>query len=38
VIRRLVEEGYISKAEGEEAGARPMAVLPWRRGASDFGA
>jgi len=38
VINRMVEEGYISSAQGEEAKARPMAVLPWRRGSSDFAA
>jgi penicillin-binding protein 1A len=38
VITRMVEEGYITKAQGEEAKAKPMAVLPWRRGSSDFAA
>jgi penicillin-binding protein 1A len=38
VINRMVEEGYISKAQGEEAKAKPMDVLPWRRGSSDFAA
>jgi len=38
VINRMVEEGYITEAQGEEAKARPMAVLPWRRGSSDFAA
>jgi penicillin-binding protein 1A len=38
VINRMVEEGYINNAQGEEAKARPMAVLPWRRGSSDFAA
>jgi len=38
VISRLVEEGYITSVQGEEAKARPMTVLPWRRGSSDFAA
>ncbi|MGB7297274.1 MAG: PBP1A family penicillin-binding protein [Candidatus Aminicenantales bacterium] len=38
VINRMVEEGFITKAQGEEAGAKPMEVLPWRRGSSDFAA
>lgn len=38
VVNRMVEEGFITKAQGEEAKARPMAVLPWRRGSSDFAA
>jgi penicillin-binding protein 1A len=38
VITRMVEEGFISEAQGEEAKAKPMAVLPWRRGSSDFAA
>jgi penicillin-binding protein 1A len=38
VLTRMVEEGYITKAEGDEAKARPMTVLPWRRGSSDFAA
>jgi penicillin-binding protein 1A len=38
VLNRMVEEGYITNAQGEEAKARPMAVLPWRRGSSDFAA
>jgi penicillin-binding protein 1A len=38
VISRMVEEGYITEAQGEEAKAKPMAVLPWRRGSSDFAA
>ena len=38
VLSRMVEEGYITRAQGEEAKARPMAVLPWRRGSSDFAA
>jgi len=38
VISRMVEEGFITNAQGEEAKARPMAVLPWRRGSSDFAA
>ncbi len=38
VINRMVEEGYITGAQGEEAKAIPMNVLPWRRGASDFAA
>jgi len=38
VITRMVEESYITAAQGEEAKAKPMAVLPWRRGSSDFAA
>jgi penicillin-binding protein 1A len=38
VINRMVEEGYITAAQGEEAKAKPMTVLPWRRGSSDFAA
>jgi penicillin-binding protein 1A len=38
VLNRMAEEGYITKAQGEEAKARPMSVLPWRRGSSDFAA
>jgi len=38
VISRMVEEGLITNAQGEEAKARPIAVLPWRRGSSDFAA
>ena len=38
VLNRMVEEGYLSNAQGEEAKARPLAVLPWRRGSSDFAA
>ncbi|HUU39191.1 MAG TPA: PBP1A family penicillin-binding protein [Candidatus Desulfaltia sp.] len=38
VINRMVEEGYITRAQGEEAKAKPMDVLPWRRGSSDFAA
>ena len=38
VLNRMVEEGFISAAQGEEARAKPMAVLPWRRGSSDFAA
>ena len=38
VLNRMVEQGYITSAQGEEAKSRPMAVLPWRRGSSDFAA
>lgn len=38
VLGRMVEAGYIGKAEGEAAKARPMAVLPLRRTSSEFGA
>ena len=31
VIRRMVEEGYITAAEGKETTAKPMKVLPLRR-------
>jgi penicillin-binding protein 1A len=36
VIRRMVEEGYITKEEGEKAIAKPFSVLPLRRGDADF--
>jgi penicillin-binding protein 1A len=40
VINRMLEEGYISGEQAEEAKARPMTVLPWRSGgySSDFAA
>ncbi|MBN2408290.1 MAG: PBP1A family penicillin-binding protein [Candidatus Aminicenantes bacterium] len=38
VINRMVEEGHITKVQGEEAKAKPIEVLPWRRGSSDFAA
>ena len=38
VLNRLVAEGYLTKAEGEEAKQRPMSVLPLRRTSAEFGA
>jgi penicillin-binding protein 1A len=38
VLNRMAEEGFITKGRSEEAKARPMNVLPWRRGSSDFAA
>ena len=38
VLNRMVEAGYIGKAAGEAAKARPMDVLPLRRASSEFGA
>ncbi len=38
VFNRMVAEGYLSKAEGEAAKARPMTVLPLRRTSEEFGA
>ena len=38
VIRRLVEEGYLTEEEGEEAKAKPFNVMPLRRGDTDFAA
>jgi len=38
VLNRMVEEGYLSKEEGEEAKKRPMKVLPLRRNSSGFAA
>jgi penicillin-binding protein 1A len=38
VLNRLVAEGYLTKAEGEEAKQRPMNVLPLRRTSAEFGA
>ncbi len=38
VIARMVEEGNITAQEGEEAKKKPLGVLPWRRGSSDFAA
>ncbi len=36
VINRMVEEGYISRREGEEAKKKPLGVLPWRKGSNEF--
>ncbi len=38
VLNRMMEEGFISRAEEEAARSRPMTVLPWHRGSSDFAA
>jgi penicillin-binding protein 1A len=38
VINRMVEMAYISKEHGEEAKSKPLGVIPWRRGTSDFAA
>jgi penicillin-binding protein 1A len=38
VLNRMVAEGYLSKADGEEAKQRPMSVLPLRRTSAEFGA
>ena len=38
VLTRMAEEGFIRRDEAEAAKARPMTVLPLRRGDSDFGA
>ncbi|HOW86455.1 MAG TPA: PBP1A family penicillin-binding protein [Candidatus Aminicenantes bacterium] len=38
VLNRMVNEGFLSKAEGEAAKARPMDVLPQRRTSVEFGA
>jgi penicillin-binding protein 1A len=38
VINRMIEEGYLSKEEGEGVKAKPMKVLPLRRGKSEFAA
>jgi len=38
VLNRMVAEGYLTKAEGEAAKARPMNVLPLRRMNAEFGA
>ncbi|MFQ5888122.1 MAG: penicillin-binding protein 1A, partial [Candidatus Hydrothermarchaeales archaeon] len=38
VIRRLVEEKYLTKEEGEEAMAKPFNVMPLRRGDTGFAA
>jgi len=38
VLNRMIEEGYITKEEGEEAKMAPMNVLPLHRGDSDFAA
>jgi len=38
VIRRLVDEGYLTEEEGEEAKARPFNVMPLRRGDAGFAA
>ena len=38
VIRRLVEERYLTEEEGEEAKAQPLNVMPLRRGDIGFAA
>lgn len=38
VINRMVEEGCITREEGEEAKAKPLSVLPLHRGDSEFAA
>jgi penicillin-binding protein 1A len=38
VIRRLVDERYLTEEEGEEAKSKPLNVMPLRRGDSDFAA
>ena len=38
VLNRMVSEGYLSRAEGEAAKAKPMVVLPMRRTSAEFGA
>ena len=38
VLNRLVEEKYISAAEGEAAKRKPLGVIPLRRQSSEFGA
>jgi penicillin-binding protein 1A len=38
VIRRLVDEGYLTEEEGEEAKAQPLNVMPLRRGDIGFAA
>ena len=38
VLQRMIDEGYVTKKEGEEAKRKPLDVLPLQRGVSDFGA
>lgn len=38
VINRMMEEGCITREEGEEAKAKPLSVLPLHRGDSEFAA
>ena len=38
VLNRMVAEGYLTRAEGEAAKAKPMVVLPLRRTSAEFGA
>jgi penicillin-binding protein 1A len=38
VLNRMVAEGYLTKAEGEAAKAKPMEVLPLRRTSTEFAA
>lgn len=38
VINRMVELGFITKEQGEEAKSKPISVLPWKRGTPDFAA
>jgi len=38
VLNRMAAEGFLTKAQGEEAKQRPMSVLPLRRTSAEFGA
>ena len=38
VLNRMAELGYITKEQSEEAKSKPLGVLPWKRGTSDFAA
>ena len=38
VLNRMVEEGFISRAQADAADKKPMSVLPLHRQDSDFGA
>jgi penicillin-binding protein 1A len=38
VLNRMAELGYITKEQSEVAKNKPMGVLPWKRGTSDFAA
>jgi len=38
VLNRMEEEGYITKAQADEARQKPMVVLPLQRSDTDFGA
>jgi len=38
VLNRMVEEGYLTRAQADETAKKPLGVLPLKRTSSDFGA